>query len=447
ALTALKFKPPNKSCAAYVLELSSIFPPSKPAAPTADGSWKTHALALEKDLAALKAKYEAEQIKMLSTPAAPANDAPASGSQLPKRKPKKKSTDKRPDAPARADLESVLEDLDGQPDFVALPTSDSLFSSFSAFQQLTCALTSSSTPVTAAQRSLLLATMTRALTALANVLHPILSSTDITVPSQAATLQTLAILVHHLVSSSLPLLLRKRKQNANPPATVSSLLNKLLDGLITHIFRPVLESFTPLCQRYLMSLLSPTSPAVLPTDLRRHVLHLFTNAFSPLVSAPSGYEVDLRGTLALTALRELEGLFPPRQADGLRQPWTHDNRVNALVRKDALWYHCTALHILFAPRKDFSTLGSTVRTDEAVSEPKIVGALSRILNRCRTSEQFRSINCATDTCNEEIPGRDSDVDVNVEVPSGLDYEVIDEVGYGMILGVMERYWRWTGEVQ
>ncbi|KAJ7671963.1 hypothetical protein B0H17DRAFT_1208886 [Mycena rosella] len=443
ALTALKFKPMGQSCAAYVLELRSLFPPSTPAAPTADGSWKNHALALEMDLAALKAKYEAEQIKTVLAATAPPTEIPASGSQPPKRKPKKKPTDQRPDPPARASLETVLEDLNAQPDFVALPTSDSLFSTFSSFQQLTCALASSSATVTAAQRSLLLSTTTRALTALANILQPILCSAEITVPSQAATLQTVAILVHYLVSSSLPYLLRKSKQSTNQPATVSSLLNKLLDALITLIFHPVLESFTPLSQRYLTSLFSPTSPAALPADLRLDVLHIFQSAFSPLVSSPSGFEVNLRGTLALNALRELESLFAARITDGGTRPWTHDTRVNSLARQDALWYHCTALHILFTPPKDSSTLGSPVCADGAVSERQIVDALSRILSRCRASTKFGSVSGTTDTCNGEIPARDSDID---DTPNDLDREVVDEVGYGMILGVIERYWRWTGEV-
>lgn len=47
---------------AYVLSLRSMFPPSAPCAPTADGSWKTHALSLEEELIVLREKYEAEQI-------------------------------------------------------------------------------------------------------------------------------------------------------------------------------------------------------------------------------------------------------------------------------------------------------------------------------------------------------------------------------------------------
>ncbi|KAJ7480029.1 hypothetical protein B0H11DRAFT_1264533 [Mycena galericulata] len=369
----------------------------------------------------MKEKYQAEQIKALSAPAAPTSDSTPSGSQPVKRKPKKKLNDKPSEIPVRTDLATVLEDLGGRSEFVSLPGSDSLFATLSAFQQLASALLSSEAAVTSAQRYLLLSTTTRALTALSNVLNPILRSTEITVASQATTLQTLAVLVHHLVSTSLPLLLRKPKRNTNQPATVSSLLNKLLDALITLIFDPILESFSPLSLRYLTSLLSPSPPAALPADLRPDVLHLFQMA----------------------ALRELENLFPPRRKDGIRRPWTHDSRVNTLVRKDSLWYMCTILHVLFAPTKHCSTSGSSVRSDGAVSERRITDAFARILNRCRMCQDFVN---RTAPCNEEIADADGDEGhPSDEPPNDLDLEVIDEVGYGMLLGVMERFWRWTGE--
>ncbi|KAJ7171716.1 hypothetical protein C8R43DRAFT_979189, partial [Mycena crocata] len=356
--------------------------------------------------------------------------------------------DKRPDPPPRVDLDSIIEDL-GRTGFISLPTSDSLVSSFSAFQQLTSALDPSELAVTAAHRSLLISTAIRALAALANVFHPILRSTVITVASQSSTLQTLTLLANHLVSSSVPFLLRRPKKNTTQPAGVSSLLNKLLDALISQIFRPIIDSFYPLSHRYLTGLFSPTPLPKLPVDLRPDVLHLFQSALSPLLSAPSGYDVNLRSTLAVAALRELENLFPPRRMDSSRLPRTHDSRVSALVRKDALWYLCTILHTLFAPRKDCSTSGSAARAqpDGAVSERRILDALSRIVNRCRSCTDSTE----TRTCNGELPGRNSDIEDEglrfIGPANDLDLEVIDELGYGMILGVMERYWRWIEDIQ
>lgn len=306
--------------------------------------------------------------------------------------------------------------------------SDSLFSSFSAFQQLTSTLLSSDAAVTAAQRSLLLSTTTRALNAAASVLHPILTSTETPVSSRASTLQTLAVLVNHLVTSSLPFLLRKRKHGTNQPATVSSLLNKLLDVVLNSILNPLVESISPLSHHYL-TLLFPSTPskATLPVDLRPAVLQLFQSAFSPLVSASSAYETNLRATVTLKVLRQLENLFPPRRPDNARLPWTHDNRVNGLVRKDTFWYLCTVLHIVFTPSKDRLTFEPA---PGAVSERQIVDAFTRIINRCKRK--------TTGSCNHD-PNPNSD-------SGALDLDVIDEVGYEMLLGAVERYWRWTGEV-
>ncbi|KAJ6519185.1 hypothetical protein C8R45DRAFT_1117292 [Mycena sanguinolenta] len=414
-----------QSSVAYVLQLRAAFPPSTPTAPTADGSWKTHALALEKELASLKLKYEAEQIKTLATPSASMSDAAPSNSQSVKRKPKKKAIARPVIAPSHVDLETVLESLRGEPEFAALPTATSLFSSLSAFQELTSALRSSEVAVTAAQRSLLLSITTRALTGLASVLHPILRCPQITVASRVPTLQALAGLVNDLVSSSLPFLLRKPK-----------LLNKLLDTLLTSILNPVVESFHPLSRRYLTFLFPIMPSTTLPVDVRSEVLHLFQSAFSPLISASSAYEVDLRATIALTALQELENLFPPPRLDNTRLPRTHTRRLNALVRKDALWYLCTVLHVVFSPPKDRSKSGSS---SGAIAEHKIVDSFSRITNRCRRFD-------ATDTCNTS--DRDSDVEVlSRSCPNYLDLDVIDEMAYQMILGAMERFWRWTGEFE
>ncbi|KAJ6577106.1 hypothetical protein B0H10DRAFT_2236137 [Mycena sp. CBHHK59/15] len=457
ALTALKFKPVDQSCAfnatwpAYVLELRSAFPPSLPEAPTADGSWKSHALALEKDLASLKEKYEAERIKTLAVSSESVlesnpipDNQPASSSM--KKKTKKKSTEKRSDIPGRTALETVLEDINGRREFAPLPASDSLFSSVAAFQQLTSVLSSLPTAITASQRSLLLSTTTRALMALATVLHPILHCTDVTTASKTSTLQTLAVLVHHLLTTSVPYLSRNVRKHAHHRATTSSNMNQLVEVLITHIIYPVLEAFAPLSRSYLAALFPSTSTAsALPVDLRPDVLHLFQSAFSPLVTADSSYEVNLRGSLALFTLRELENLFPPRLTDGKRTLWTRDNRVTALARKDSLWYLCTVLHVLFASPKDCSTPGSAL-SDRPISETRILDAISRIIARCRRPPDVEIDGAGrNDGISAHHPDVEDEENSSEEPPIEIDLQVIDQVGYEMILGVMERYWRWIGD--
>ncbi|KAJ6577099.1 hypothetical protein B0H10DRAFT_927224 [Mycena sp. CBHHK59/15] len=467
ALTALKFKPVDQSCASYVLELRSAFPPSLPEAPTADGSWKSHALALEKDLASLKEKYEAERIKTLAVSSEAvlesnpiADNQPASSTM--KKKTKKKSTEKRSDIPGRTALETVLEDINGRRfffasfwqssdclpgrEFASLPGSDSLFSSVAAFQQLTSVLSSLPTAITASQRSLLLSTTTRALMALATVLHPILHCTDVTTASKTSTLQTLAVLVHHLLTTSVPYLSRKVRKHVHHRATTSSNMNQLVEVLITHIIYPVLQAFAPLSRSYLAALFPSTSTAsALPVDLRPDVLHLFQSAFSPLVAADSSYEVNLRGSLALFTLRELENLFPPRLTDGKRTLWTRDNRVTALARKDSLWYLCTVLHVLFASPKDCSTPGSAL-SDRPISETRILDAISRIIARCRRPPDVEIDGAGrNDGISAHHPDVEDEENSSEEPPIEIDLQVIDRVGYEMILGVMERYWRWIGD--
>ncbi|KAJ7051222.1 hypothetical protein C8F01DRAFT_1176307 [Mycena amicta] len=409
ALTALKFKPPDVSCASYVLQLRSIFPPSQPVAPTADGSWRTHALSLEKEMASLKEKYDAERIKTLSAPPplpSSSSEPPPSSNPSTKKKSKKKGSDKRVDSEPRTRLEGI------QTELACLPGSDSLFSSLSSFQQLVSALESDET--TAAQRSLLLRTTQLVITAISSVVQRILMTCELTVDSQSATLQCLSNLLPQLLSSALPILMRK-------PTSVSSLVNKLLDSAISLIFTPILESFVPLCNRYLNHLFPLKSAELLPVDLRPDVLQLFQSALKPLISTPTAFQHNLRNTLALTALTHLEALFPPSRELDVQ---THTSRVSALARKDAVWYLCTVLHLLFA----LPTHSGLAPTSDGLSffERRIVDALTKIVGRCRASKSP-----VTATARLVSDHDDSD----------------NEVEHGMILGVLERYWRYSGVVQ
>ncbi|KAK7064807.1 hypothetical protein R3P38DRAFT_3165818 [Favolaschia claudopus] len=458
ALTALKFKPAEQSCActpyhrvwsqesslikqAYVLYLRNKFPPSAPSFQD-DGLWKTRALALEKEVADLKAKYEEEQIKNLAAPASAPSDAAPNNSQPVKRKAKKKAPEKPVEAPRKMNLETLLEDLHGRKELASLPTSTSLFANLSAFQQLISALSSSEVPVTAAQRSLLSSTAVRTFTSISNVLHPILRSTEITVTTHLQTLQTLATLLQHLISSSLAVLLRKPKRAANQNS-VSSLMNRFLDALVTSIFNPIIESFSPLSCRFLAFLFPAKSSSTLPVDLRPDVLHILQSALSPLPSATTAFEANLRATIALTALRELENLFSPQQTKGGNSR-TRESRIGVLARKDALWYLCSVLHVVFTPSSaEHSTLSSNSLTNSAVSERNIADSLSRIIGRCRKSSNATSVDeasCPNEDHDRERMFSAGDLDE-------INPDVVDEVGFQMILGVAEKYWRWIGDVR
>ncbi|KAK7064816.1 hypothetical protein R3P38DRAFT_58831 [Favolaschia claudopus] len=441
ALTALKFKPADESCPSYVLYLRNKFPPSAPSFQD-EGPWKTRALALEKEVADLKAKYEEEQIKNLAAPPSALSDAASNNSQPVKRKAKKKAPEKLVEAPRKMNLETLLEDLHGRMELASLPTSTSLFANLSVFQQLISALSSSEVPVTAAQRSLLSSTAVRTFTSIANVLHPILRYTDITVTTQLQTLQTLATLLQHLISSSLAFLLRKPKRATNQ-TTVSGLMNRFLDALLTSIFNPIIESFSPLSCRFLTFLFPAKSSSTLPVDLRPDVLHILQSALSPLLYTASIFEANLRATIALTALRELEKLFSPQQAkDGHSR--TRESRIGVLARKDALWYLCSVLHVVFTlSSAENSTLSSNSLTTSAVSERNIAESLSRIIGRCRKIPNSTSVD------ETSSPNQDHDRErmFSAGDPDEINLDVVDEVGFQMILSVAEKYWRWIGDVQ
>ncbi|CAK5279831.1 unnamed protein product [Mycena citricolor] len=467
ALVALKFKPPDQSCASYVLHLQSIFPPSEPAAPTSDGSWRNHALALEKELARVKAELDVERIKTVAPPpqAPPVADAThsAAPTSQPKRKPKKKAgSDTKIEPPTRVDLQAVLE---SHPDIVALPHSSTLFSALSAFERVIIAVNASDNALdpTAEQRALVCSISLRAISSLAAVLHPLLRSPVL--PS-AAILQTLSTLTHHLVSHAFPVLCRHKPRKTGRPAPASSHTHELIDALILSIFHPAIESLIPLCRCYLKSLFSSKStsakqPLPLPAaDPRPDLLHLFQSAFSPLSPLAPGESRDLRAALALKSVCELEKLFP----DGLSAnpgTWTsHDARVDSLARRDALWYLCAVLHILFAPKSEpgsvpapgagasssssscasSSTQSAARAAFDGAGEDRIADGLSRVLARCRAG------GTATSACNSAPAaqqGINSDRAADDGLPGVADREVVvDEVGYEMLLGVAERYWLW-----
>ncbi|KAK7468391.1 hypothetical protein VKT23_002907 [Stygiomarasmius scandens] len=218
---------------AFVLELRSKFPASEPSAPTSDGSWKTHALNLERQVAELQRKYEAEQIRATlltgatgclslvedientsrpgpdggSFPPVTLTDAegnvnPSEKSNAKKKKKKKDSQKEEPARPlntvtstfeisaeSKLRLETVLEGL--AEDLNILPTQrlspGTLFSAFSTFIQIcqsadsTCLETRSgrhpylpNLHALQCQKTLLLSSAIRTLEAVARILEDIL---------------------------------------------------------------------------------------------------------------------------------------------------------------------------------------------------------------------------------------------------------------------------------
>ncbi|KAF8876494.1 hypothetical protein BD779DRAFT_162424 [Infundibulicybe gibba] len=448
ALAALQFKPPDQSFAfcmqstlAYVLDLRATFPPSVPAAPSADGSWRTHALALERDYAELEAKYEAAQIQNItasmgsnsgSAPPAPSSSSeqPASVTDSTKRKKKKK----RPAEP-EPQMDPAPHTSTGTHIFgesrsrarvgpIGLATTGADIPRISGPASLVGALDAFSHLHTRGQvpPALVLSATLRAMDAISRVLCEALEKPRPT-QADAALLNNLGSCASGVLSVALPLL-------APAPTTGPYEVDggTALDTLITRVFagllHPLIHSFALLSQTHASALLlapsqKPKIPPVhtLPEadtpDLRPHALSLFSTLLCVLAPEPpqrenpipaglQGRAHDLCATLALYTLRALAQVYedptlfnspwsspaptpnlmshptlsqvetvpggggatrvafpstgpPGARSDvafsltvvgGLRT--ARPERVARLARKEAMWYLCQILHVLFS---------------------------------------------------------------------------------------------------
>ncbi|KAF9068465.1 hypothetical protein BDP27DRAFT_1448339 [Rhodocollybia butyracea] len=312
---------------------------------------------------ALQEKYEAEQIKSLSLTSqntslvaaatAAIKTMPSEGQMHPQKdaidasktaNSKKKGKGKKAQTMAidktteeiiihpRLDLKTIFKDLKSAP--ILRSSEESLFSSFSSFDQLACAFP---TNPTLSQKTLLLSTTIRALKSLSRALKALLTSisscsTSVASPSKPETVQTLNVLLTHLLYTCFSLLFpsttaqvdsqilasqtdqkKSAKKNKNKEKTIAkkpdapdstfqksdsnsvpiveaqyspdirSLLEKLLDTLTGCILEPLLQAFASLSQTYVSSFFGPTTKSknnfVPAPDIRPDVLSLFRSAF------------------------------------------------------------------------------------------------------------------------------------------------------------------------
>ncbi|KIM81684.1 hypothetical protein PILCRDRAFT_821031 [Piloderma croceum F 1598] len=182
----------------------------------------------------------------------------------------------------------------------------------------------------------------------------------------------------------------------------------------------------------------------------------------------------VRECLALEAVREMERsyLLQTTEDDASRTttpdpvttdaPKTRTARIHSLARKDTLWYLCSILCILFTPssatpaaRPITSPLGgecvSAAKSQNKLLEDVILTGLSNIIRRnqlcrCFTSPSRNKVaemnEGRTDTgisgCGDTENGR-------LSGKCQRKTAAVDEVGYGMVLAVIERAWLyWFG---
>ncbi|KAF5377274.1 hypothetical protein D9615_006441 [Tricholomella constricta] len=395
----------GRSLGTYVLELRSKFPPSSPDL-ASKSSWRDFALSLERDLALLKEKYEAERIRSLALENAvpmPAAALNASSEQLQpapaKKRSKKKfvplptasSSEKRPDAHPRINLKAVLEELSPRLgiDVPRMAPPDSLFSALDNFLRLTS--------LPAVELDLLLSVSLRTVDAVARELDNILNPPNAF--SNPHTLEYLELALYHVLAVVVPLLapLPSAAQDSAKPIVT------LLDRTTTLVLQPLIHAFSFRSEMYLSSLFLPvpggigvaTSSStagsvkppgapheILQVDIRTNMLSLFRTIFCFLdsqlqsfssLAKPSLVSHTLRATLILETVREIDRLLPAAPATGIgTSPGpnrgvdvvtkqchrTRPDRVKKLATKDSFWYLCAVLHTLFGESSGAASLVS-----------------------------------------------------------------------------------------
>ncbi|KAJ4495161.1 hypothetical protein C8J55DRAFT_113915 [Lentinula edodes] len=268
-----------------------------------------------------------------------------------------KSEAQVPRKPLRLDLQAIFKEFQGcdslegrtlnsTPIPCTRKIEDSLFSSFSGFDRLVLAFATHPTPLTVSQKTLLLSSTIRTLDAISRVLNSVISlssspsgSLSTRKTNSMKTIQTLNILLTHLLSTSFEFLfprttslpedavvqqpgekkrqgkkiLKKDKDtshsrsdpaagSSNPPLPLVeefspefwTSLERLFGILTTSILEPTLKSFVSLSQHYLSTTFAPESQSIGKagfspfckfSDIRPDLLSLFQSGYNQISQA------------------------------------------------------------------------------------------------------------------------------------------------------------------
>lgn len=233
-------------------------------------------------------------------------------------------------------------------------------------------------------------------------------------------LRTLTRLLHHLLTTALPLLSLKPKISRKTGSDPQSAIEPILTEITTQILYPLVRAFAPVSEAYLAALFLESltsakgtsrlrSPP--PSDLRPEALTLFRSTTLCLVASSSAF--GLKESLALDTLRELSKVVvavstgetdpeprtrtshvaPESRPEGIQSSGRRGDRVRVLAHKDTLWYLCAVLHIVFngSPSSagdsglDVGRQGSAKEGGgkEAWMQSGLLDSLLGILSRCK----------------------------------------------------------------
>ncbi|PCH33119.1 hypothetical protein WOLCODRAFT_159851 [Wolfiporia cocos MD-104 SS10] len=447
-MAALRHKPSHLSYAAYSLDLRTKFPLGDSSSVTEEGSWRERALALEEDLRKLQVKYGQEHSELLSlrdaTPILDTRGESATTSAV-KRKQKKKNVLPltHPESLRQTfNFKSVLTGTskDGYPQ----ASSRSLvMQSLDALDTLSTARASSrsSTP-----DELFLVILMQAVDALGGLLVSLLSPGS-ALPSSNDTLAAICTLVERLLLQVVPLLTDSNHKSVPSKAEDPAIMGVFLGRLSSAILVPIMQSFAPLSNSYILTLLAPRGKTHKKSfkhqeseaDIRPAVFAIIDRALAILDSLMTNSSTSTatqvqaaKHALTLEATRVLVQLFAdphapnpgdgvpkPRQGVDVRLPLSQ--RLHKLARKDTIWYLCNTLHLVLPAPFVGTSVPTQTREQDVLLADAIYAALAELLQHAKVKLPATSPS-TTDMANEVRR-----------------YD-LDEVERGMVLAVIERAW-------
>ncbi|TFK47929.1 hypothetical protein OE88DRAFT_578958 [Heliocybe sulcata] len=267
-------------------------------------------------------------------------------------------------------------------------------------------------------------------------------------------------LLEHVLSSGVSVLVKKlsrkpaRSYSANGKetaarahATLETALDDILGLVLTGILVPAIRTFAILSRVHIKSFCSahkrPKKELATIVDIRPDVFCLVDSVLSNLDSLaahPKPSEklinclLNLKEGAALQVVRELDRLYPGADSQaqsintaGSAQGPSRQERIEALARKDALWYLCNVLSLL-------------ADADSKIGSP-LEGALAPVNTEAEMeleSEKASLLRAAIAAALEMLLKRTNG-------GSGLQHTSggrggMGEMEYGMVLSVLESAW-------
>jgi len=270
--------------------------------------------------------------------------------------------------------------------------------------------------------------------------------------SPVKTLQMISTMLSYLLSVVLPLLIVHSKddgklaaQQLNMDAAVDQFLRRL-----ALVYIPIIRSFAPSSRSFLWRVFSTDENSRKDNPLPGNGTSTIEELLSLLRTvsildqvcshAGSSFVDGLKGHLGLEVVRELEKAILQRSKDGSSylqdgqtRPYSLEERVSLLATKDIVWYMCNILHLIFtpvsAPMRPFP-IGTGQYIQDDLLKNGILKSFSDLIFHLRLCAKMDPQGSRG---HNEIGTSDTSIKQGGR-------QLVDEVGYGMILAAAEKVW-------